>query len=188
VELKRRREDIPKEWKKEIRREQRAKLRKSDKMHQIANKCHWLGWGEIDGRQNTILRFCEYWASEELDSSLEGIANGEVFAKEAFSPLGKVGVPLGELRIYLRYLLAATQEASSANFKTDSFALLCCSWSEEGGVRWRWSSVDSLCQEFESPDRERLKRERSRTKDWGPDIDHRRPHDRDEPRHQTPDR
>src|SRR5262245_38612659 len=55
LRLKRGCEEIMSEWIKPRRKLQLERMQKNDRIRRIANKCHWLGWGEED--RNKILFF-----------------------------------------------------------------------------------------------------------------------------------
>jgi vacuolar-type H+-ATPase subunit I/STV1 len=60
LELKRDRGNISSEWKKPIRKLQRQQIQENGRIRDIADKCHWLSWGEKDKVENTVLRFLRY--------------------------------------------------------------------------------------------------------------------------------
>jgi len=145
LELKRGRGEISSEWEKTIRKLQGQRIQKDERIRNIADKCHWLAWGEEDQTKNTILKFSKYWRIGNLGFDPESNVDNGAFAQRAFSAdaAAAIGVPYNEMKDYLEFLLDATKGTSPAAFD-GSFAILAFSWSPETGVRCWSLDMESL--------------------------------------------
>jgi hypothetical protein len=151
LELKRDRGKISSEWKKPIRKLQRQQMQKNARIRDIADKCHWLAWGEKDKAENTVLRLLRYWRAENLESDPESTVDSGAFAKRAFSTdtAIAIGVPYNKMKDYLEFLFEAAKGSGSGASEGDSFAILAFSWSPEAGVRCWSLDMNSLGRALE---------------------------------------
>ena len=137
VELKRTRKEISSEWEKPARKRQCDALQANSEINRIADRCHWLGWGDKGQEADPVLRFFRYWQSQDLKAHPELVIDIDRFTKRAFLPQGGIGVSFQEIKAYLKFLFSATVNDSIAVPDSDSFAVLVFSWSPEQGVRAR---------------------------------------------------
>ena len=156
VELKRDRDTISSESKKPIRKLQRQQIQRNGRIEDLADKCHWLGWGEKDEVENMVLRFFSYWRAENLEFEPESTIDSGAFVKQAFSTDAAVaiGVPYNEMKEYLEFLFETAKGSLPGAFESDSFAILAFSWSPEAGVRCWSLDMNSLGRALEKTLRE----------------------------------
>jgi len=144
VELKRSRDEIKSEWRKPARIRQLKALQANPKIEGIANRCHWLGWGEVDREKGLDLRFSGYWKCENLEDHPEQVISVDVFASQAFLMDGKIGVSAKEMKQYLEFLFSAAGMSATALADSDSFAVLVFSWNPQEGPRCWCESMEFL--------------------------------------------
>lgn len=146
AEMKRDRESIKSEWKKDIRMRQWNKMEKRPEMKQIAGKCHWLVWGEGFEDAKIVLRFSPYWHSKSLESDSGALIDAREFVGRAFSSdVGDaVGVSFAEMKEYLRFLFEGAEADGTMVSDRDSFVLLTFSLSPTGNLNCWYLDVDSL--------------------------------------------
>lgn len=106
MELKRGWEEIGSEAKKSARKSQYRALLLSPEMRALAERCHWLGWGESTN-ERVAIQIAPYWRAWRQDPvARDNAVDHERFARCAFTVSGAktVGVLPVEFQRYVKWL------------------------------------------------------------------------------------
>lgn len=110
-------------------------------MLDVANGCHWLGWGE-DNHRESILKFSPYWSTWSMERPPEKTIDNDTFVKRVFQPSRAVGCSPKVFASYIRFL-AETAETSSDEEGADTILALIFQRDSSGRIRY-WIERDLL--------------------------------------------
>jgi hypothetical protein len=140
IELKRDWSCVRTEARKPIRvRQAEALSQRTDALRQLADRCHWLGWGESDAKR-AILKFSPYWQTWRVDAPPVEAKRNDAFVADAFD--GRIGLSPAVFAEYLRFLSEASGSPSDEGDE-DTIAALIFERDGKGDVKY-WIAPDLL--------------------------------------------